>query len=122
MRSRSFRHSAGLLLCLSTLAACGPAGEPPTVAGEYAAVLAGRVVYLEEVDLADGQLARVKLELTLTAADGERLWARTLESATSLRAGSAEEIVEQLRRDFQGLVAEAASEVAAVIGRRVAEP
>ena len=85
--------------------------------GSYSATLTGRVVYLEEVDLKDGQLARIKIELRLEDAGGGRLWAHTLASETKLRAGDASEIVERLRADLRGLIEDAAGELDKALSR-----
>ena len=68
--------------------------------GDYTALLRGRVVYLEEIDVPGQQLARLALELRLVDRSGETLWA---DQVTGSAAGSSETvvgIVEQLYQAF----------------------
>lgn len=90
--------------------------EPATGDGDdYTAVLEGRVVCLEEVDLPAGQKARVRLELKLRDRAGTVLWARTLTGEAEGRAQSAAEIVEQMRRAFRTLLDELRAELSGVL-------
>ncbi|MEM7583192.1 MAG: ABC-type transport auxiliary lipoprotein family protein [Acidobacteriota bacterium] len=79
----------------------------------YSAVLEGRVVTFEEIDIPPGQLVRIRLELLLQSPDGEKLWQRTLASESQVDAESATEIVDQLRRDLEGLIQESRAEIVA---------
>lgn len=96
-----------------------PAGavafEPAASSGAYAAILSGRVVYLEEVDYPDGQLVRIGLDLTLESAAGEALWERSLMSETKIHASAAGTVVEQMRADFRRLVESARSEITTLL-------
>lgn len=74
--------------------------EPVSSGGDYTALLRGRVVYLEEIDVPGQQLARLALELRLVDRSGETLWA---DQVTGSAAGSSETvvgIVEQLYQAF----------------------
>lgn len=51
----------------------------PTAPGRrYDATLHGHLLVLEEIDVADGQIVRLRLELTLQSTDGTVLWATRL--------------------------------------------
>ena len=81
--------------------------EPWTSAGEYTALLHGRVVYLEEIDLPGQQEARVRMELRLTDLEGSILWSAEVSGSASGQSETVEEIVEQLYAAFDQALDEA---------------
>jgi ABC-type uncharacterized transport system auxiliary subunit len=79
--------------------------EPTDIGRDYGAFLTGRVRAFEEIDLPDGQQVRVRLDLTLTTADGDALWVGTAEGETVARSDSVGQIVERLQAVLgEGLV------------------
>lgn len=83
--------------------------------------LDGRLVYLEEVDTTAGVSTRVRLDLLLTRADGERLWEGTVVGESHGSVGSREsqsvaEVVEQMRDAVRQALAQARAELAGFSG------
>jgi uncharacterized lipoprotein YmbA len=77
--------------------ASGVAGLEPLVAGRrYDAFLHGRVLAVEEIDLADRQVVRAAVELRLHAPDGAELWSRRVEGRGETRTEEVADIVEAL--------------------------
>jgi uncharacterized lipoprotein YmbA len=70
--------------------------EPVDPGQRYRAHLLGRVLAVEEVDLADRQLVRASIELRLVGADGAELWADRVEARGETTAGGVPAIVEGL--------------------------
>jgi uncharacterized lipoprotein YmbA len=81
--------------------------EPVTAAGHYSAFLRGRVVYLEEIDLPDTQLARLRLELRLVDASGSTLWSQEVTGSSAGRNERVADVVEQLYQAFRDALQEA---------------
>jgi uncharacterized lipoprotein YmbA len=81
--------------------------EPWTSAGDYTALLHGRLVYLEEIDLPGQQEARVRMELRLTDPDGSILWSAEVSGSASGQSETVEQIVEQLYAAFDQALDEA---------------
>ncbi len=95
--------------------------EPATIEERYQAILHGRIRALEEVDVPDGQVVRVTLELSLDDTTGETLWQRTVASESKIQAQDAGQVVEQLQADFLELVRQATREITAVLAASLAE-
>ena len=74
--------------------------EPVTSGGDYSALLRGRVVYLEEIDVPGEQLARIALELRLVDRDGNTLWADQVSGSAAGSSETVAGIVEQLYQAF----------------------
>lgn len=87
--------------------------EPWTSAGEYDALLHGRVVYLEEIDVPDRQEARMRLELRLVGDEGSILWSQEVSGSASGHSATVAEIVEQLYSAFDQVLQQTRSSLAA---------
>jgi uncharacterized lipoprotein YmbA len=74
--------------------------EPLTSGGDYSALLRGRVVYLEEIDVPGQQLARLELELRLVDRKGQTLWADEVSGSAEGSSETVAGIVEQVYRAF----------------------
>ena len=57
--------------------------EPWTSGGDYTALLHGRVIYLEEIDVPGEQQARLRLELRLVDLDGATIWSQEVFGSAS---------------------------------------
>jgi len=79
---------------------------------EYAAELSGRLLALEEIDTAEGQIVRVRLQLMLRQADGREIWSKTLDDETTVSTREVTVIVEQMRRSLAQAVRAAGDEMA----------
>jgi len=91
--------------------------EPATVDGRYTALLAGRVVALEEVDLPDRHLARIQVDLKLFDDAGALVWSRLVTVEEGERAETAADVMRQMQRAVARLVDEVRRELAAVLKR-----
>ena len=80
------------------------------------AILTGRIMALEEVDVADGEwLARVRLELHLRdARTGDLLWSTTATEEEPLRSRTPEGLAQSLSDAMGRIVAETAPAIAEV--------
>jgi len=74
--------------------------EPWTSGGEYDALLHGRVLYLEEIDVPGQQEARIRLELRLVDMEGSMIWSQEVSGAASGQSDTVAQIVEQLYSAF----------------------
>jgi uncharacterized lipoprotein YmbA len=92
--------------------------EPSSGGGDYDARLHGRVVYLEEVDVEEGQMARIELDLELVDRDGELLWSRPVAAEVSGRAETVPGVVRQMEQALDQLAAEVRAELGAVLAER----
>jgi hypothetical protein len=86
--------------------------EPVSAAGSYSAFLRGRVIYLEEIDLPQGQQARLQLELRLVDTAGLSLWAREVSGSAAGDSETVAEVVERLYKAFGQALEEARSSLA----------
>lgn len=68
------------------------------VGREHDAVLVGRLLYLEELDLPGEQIAHIGVELALLDEGGREVWAETVSGRVSGRADEVSEIVMGMRR------------------------
>jgi hypothetical protein len=59
--------------------------------------LSGRVITLEEIDIAGGQHVRMDLVLTLIGSDGSTLWSAAVSESSDSSADTVEELVAQTR-------------------------
>ena len=89
--------------------------EPAASTGDYSARLAGRVIYLEEVDLPDGQEARIAVELELRDRNDETLWSQTVVGTATGRADSGSQIALQINRAFEALLEQARRDLAGAL-------
>lgn len=112
------RWAAPLGRLVAVAMAAGLRGTPgiaaiaPVAAGDdYEAVLSGRVVYLEEVDMPSGQVARMRLDLKLRDLAGRVLWSREVAREVAGRAETVGEVVELLRRALAGILDEVGIEL-----------
>jgi uncharacterized lipoprotein YmbA len=71
--------------------------EPVSSEQRYDVRLSGRVIALEEVDVAGGQHARIDLVLTLIGSDGSTLWSAAASETSDSSADTVEELVAQTR-------------------------
>ena len=80
--------------------------EPVASGHRYDVRLSGRVIALEEVDMAAGQHVRMDLVLTLIGSDGSTLWSAAASGRSDTSADTVEELVAQIRavaeRVFEG--------------------
>ena len=86
--------------------------EPWSSGGEYDALLRGRVVYLEEIDLPGQQEARLRLELRLMSLDGATLWSQEVSGSAAGQSETVAQIVEQLYAAFDQALEQARSGIA----------
>ena len=70
--------------------------EPWTSGGEYDALLHGRVLYLEEIDVPGQQEARLRLELRLVDLEGSMIWSQEVFGSAAGQSDTVAQIVEQL--------------------------
>ncbi len=71
--------------------------EPVAPEHRYDVRLSGRVITLEEVDMAAGQHVRMELVLTLIGSDGSTLWSAAASGRSDTSAETVEEFVTQTR-------------------------
>jgi hypothetical protein len=83
--------------------------EPWTSAGEYDALLHGRVLYLEEIDVPGQQEARLRLELRLVDLEGSMIWSQEVSGSASGQSDTVAHIVEQLYSAFAQALEQARS-------------
>ena len=83
--------------------------EPWTSGGEYDALLHGRVLYLEEIDVPGQQEARIRLELRLVDMEGSMIWSQEVSGAASGQSDTVAQIVEQLYSAFDQALEQARS-------------
>jgi uncharacterized lipoprotein YmbA len=75
----------------------GVAAVEPVVAGRvYRAFINGRVLAVEEIDLADRQLVRATIELRLVDREGAELWADVVTARGETRTEQVGDVVEAL--------------------------
>ena len=74
--------------------------EPWTSAGEYTALMHGRVIHLEEIDVPGQQEARLRMELRLTDLEGSILWSAEVSGSSTGQSDTVEQIVEHLYAAF----------------------
>ncbi|MGB7490971.1 MAG: ABC-type transport auxiliary lipoprotein family protein, partial [Thermoanaerobaculia bacterium] len=86
--------------------------EPVTAGGDYSAFLRGRVVYLEEIDVPDQQLARLGLELRLVGKDDQMIWSGEVEGSAAGSNETVAGIVEQLYEAFDQALEQARAALA----------
>lgn len=97
----------------------GLTAEPWASSRDYAAVLGGRVVRIEEIDSAAGPEVRVALELRLREPRGEVFWSTTLAASAGGTDGlGGAEVMGLVQRAFDRLLAEARPAVAAALEGR----
>ena len=85
--------------------------EPVISGADYSALLRGRVVYLEEIDVPGAQQARLGLELRLVDSGGEMLWSGEVEGSAAGSNETVAGIVEQLYQAFDQALGEARAEL-----------
>jgi len=68
--------------------------EPITAGRTYRAILDGRVLAIEEIDLADRQVVRAEIELRLKGLDGAELWSDVVAARGETRTEEVGDIVE----------------------------
>jgi uncharacterized lipoprotein YmbA len=87
------------------------------VAGHrYDAILHGRVLAVEEIDLSDRQVVRAAIELRLRDAGGAELWTRSIDARGETRTEEVADIVEAIA----AALAEALVEARAELGQAIA--
>lgn len=74
--------------------------EPWTSGSDYTAILHGRVIYLEEIDVPGQQQARLRLELRLVDLDGAMIWSQEVYGSASGQSDTVAQIVEQMYAAF----------------------
>jgi len=89
--------------------------EPAMPGRRYGAWLEGRVVAVEEVDLADAQRVRVQIVLRLTSAEDEELWSGTLDAAGSARTDQVRVLVETMSERLGEALVEARGDLAGAL-------
>ena len=86
--------------------------EPWSSGGDYDALLRGRVIYLEEIDVPGRQEARLRLELRLMSLDGATLWSQEISGSAAGQSETVAQIVEQLYAAFDQALEQARSGIA----------
>ncbi len=76
--------------------------EPAMPDRNYAAILDGHLLLLEEVDTPAEQQARLRLSLVLRSSAGEELWSASVFRSVSGQAEGVDEIVLQMRTALEG--------------------
>lgn len=126
VRFYAYHHwAASLSTMLPEMLARAFAGTPgvgsiePVLPGrEYDALLSGRLMRIEEVDLPSEQRVRLELELRLASDGGEELFSRSLYEETSTTTDQVVEIVELMRSLLAQALATARSDLAAALASR----
>ena len=75
--------------------------EPWSSGGDYNAILRGRVLYLEEIDVPGQQEARLRMELRLLDLEGSTLWSQEVYGSATGQNETVAQIVEQLYAAFE---------------------
>ncbi|HXV76369.1 MAG TPA: ABC-type transport auxiliary lipoprotein family protein [Candidatus Polarisedimenticolaceae bacterium] len=99
-----------------SLADGATAFEPAVPGRAYAALLHGRVTTIEEIDHADREEVRLRVELVLALPDGSQLWSYAAAGGRALDADEVVEIAEAMNATLAELVQEARPAVAAALG------
>lgn len=89
--------------------------EPARSGARYTARLGGRLIYLEEVDLPEGQEVRLVLDLVLRDESGDEIWGARLSESAEVSVETVPEIVAQVQRLVERLLLETRKELAAVL-------
>jgi uncharacterized lipoprotein YmbA len=106
-------------LAAATLDGAGGATVEPAEPGRaYGARLEGRIMTLEEVDLAAGQRVRARLVLTLRLADGSDLWSREVAGESELNTNRVGVVVQAMHALLEELIASTRAEVARALTRQ----
>ena len=90
---------------------------PLEVDRSYNAVLLGRLLYLEELDLPEEQVARVGIELTLLNRAGQQIWSQTVSARVGGLAADVPAIVRHMRRALQQAFSEARPGLSAAVAQ-----
>lgn len=115
------RWASPLDRLLASALAAGLAGTPgvasaePVAGGDYQARLAGRLIYLEEVDHHDRIEARIALALALRSAHGELLWKGTALGSAVGPASDGGDVMGLVEMAFGQVVAAVRKELAAAL-------
>lgn len=80
--------------------------EPVVQNRNYAAILEGRILSIEEIDTQQGQQVSIELTLWLRHRDGTLIWSDTLAAQASTKTGSVATIVERMRDTLILILAE----------------
>jgi len=80
--------------------------EPVAAEHRYDVRLSGRVITLEEIDIAGGQHVRMDLVLTLIGSDGSTLWSAAASGRSDTSADTVEDVVTQIRAVAERVFAE----------------
>jgi len=89
--------------------------EPWTSGGEYTALLHGRVIYLEEIDIPGQQQARLRMELRLVDLEGATIWSDEVSGSAAGQSDTVEQIVEQLYAAFDQALEQARASLSRAI-------
>ncbi|MGB5294840.1 MAG: hypothetical protein WBP34_07810, partial [Thermoanaerobaculia bacterium] len=96
--------------------------EPVSSGGDYSALLRGRVIYLEEIDVPGQQQARLGFELRLVDRSGQTLWSGEVEGSATGSNETVAGIVDQLYQAFDQALGEARTELAQAAESLAADP
>lgn len=80
--------------------------EPADVGRDYDVLLGGRLLYLEEVTLAQAVQTRVGLVLDLSTTGGELLWSQQVSAVSSGDPGEVSDLVRQMRSTLENALQE----------------
>lgn len=98
----SLRHQLPLVAAAIFANLPTVASITPVAAGRsHDAVLVGRLLYLEELDLPGEQIARVGLELELIDQDDRRVWSQSVAAQVGGQADEVADIVRSMRQAVQ---------------------
>jgi uncharacterized lipoprotein YmbA len=104
-------------LVASTLGdAIGAEIVPYRSSAAHDAVLTGRLLMLEEMDLPEDQRIRVRLALSLRDAGGDTLWSGVVSSEITIRTKEVEEVVRAMERALRAAVLNARDPLRAALG------
>jgi uncharacterized lipoprotein YmbA len=95
--------------------------EPVRSGRDYDARLGGRLLFLEEVDTAEGQGVRLSIELLLRDRAGESLWSATLSSTAGRSASQVEAVVDSAQLAVAEIVARASEDLETTLAEAAPE-
>ncbi|MDH3745940.1 MAG: PqiC family protein [Acidobacteriota bacterium] len=89
--------------------------EPAGSVGDYSARLGGRVLYVEEVDLSNGEQVRVGIAFELRDPDGEILWTETAAAVASGNAEDGGAVAQLIRSTVEEVLLQARTSLATAL-------
>ena len=105
--------AATAFLDLPGVASTGPLG----IDRDYDAVLLGRLLYLEELDVPEEQIARIGIELILINRHNQQIWSQAVSAHVGGQAADVPTIVRQMSRALQEALGKARPGLNAAIAK-----